>query len=264
MTPKTDMERDPQLTAGYRAGAREEPPAHLDAALRAAARREVGAGPGSAGAARFRNWGVPVSLAAVVVLSATVVMMMREEGADRFEPGVSPVPVEMAPQVKPDLAERRDARPPVAAAKAPSFPSASMPSEATKTEVGKATEPAPQRAAAAPRAKIAAGAVASVEDDAAGRRERLESAPAAPRPMLRTVPSATGESAAAQSAAPVAAMADALAKAALWQDLIHEPPNLWVRRIAELRRTGKTADADALSAEFRRRFPAERLPDDLR
>jgi len=31
-----------------------------------------------------------------------------------------------------------------------------------------------------------------------------------------------------------------------------------------LRRAGKTADADALIAEFRRRFPDQRLPEDVR
>jgi hypothetical protein len=50
----------------------------------------------------------------------------------------------------------------------------------------------------------------------------------------------------------------------LWQDLVEAPPELWIRRIAELRRIGKTADAEALVAEFRRRFPAERLPDEGR
>ena len=75
------VERDPRLDRAYRAGAREEPPAHLDAAILAAARREVGAGPRPL-AARLHAWRLPVSIAAVVVLSVSVVTVMREEGGD--------------------------------------------------------------------------------------------------------------------------------------------------------------------------------------
>ncbi len=89
MTPGPDMEHDPQLAALYRAGADATPPAHLDDAIRAAARREVAAGPRRAGA---RRWAVPVSLAAVVVLSVSVVTMMREQGADRLESVIAPPP----------------------------------------------------------------------------------------------------------------------------------------------------------------------------
>jgi len=39
MTPGPDMEHDPQLAALYRAGADAVPPAHLDDAIRAPARR---------------------------------------------------------------------------------------------------------------------------------------------------------------------------------------------------------------------------------
>jgi hypothetical protein len=73
-------DRDPLLDRLYRAAGREEPPAELDAAIRAAARREVGAGPRSI--SRLRAWRVPISLAAVLVLSASLVMLMREEGGE--------------------------------------------------------------------------------------------------------------------------------------------------------------------------------------
>ena len=87
MTPGPDMENDPQLAAMYRAGADAAPPAHLDDAIRAAARREVAAGPRRTG---IRRWTMPVSLAAMVVLSVTVVTLMREQGADRPEAMIQP------------------------------------------------------------------------------------------------------------------------------------------------------------------------------
>jgi len=125
------------------------------------------------------------------------------------------------------------------------------------------------RKSAAPRAKIAADEVARAEEDKEARRERMQSAPtAAPQPQLRSAPPASGDTAAgygstAESSPPVAALTDA-PQSRLWKDLIHQPPEKWIQRITELHRAGKTADADALAVEFRRRFPGERLPVDVR
>jgi hypothetical protein len=79
-----DSARDALLDRVYAAAPREEPPAALDEAIRAAARREVGSRPRSLRAA-LRTWRIPVSLAAVVVLSVSVVVLMKEEGALRLE-----------------------------------------------------------------------------------------------------------------------------------------------------------------------------------
>ena len=76
-----DAGRDPRLDRLYRDVAREEPPAHLDAAILAAAHREAGARPRSL-SARLRAWRVPVSIAAVVMLSVSLVTLVREEGGD--------------------------------------------------------------------------------------------------------------------------------------------------------------------------------------
>jgi hypothetical protein len=78
-----DGERDRGLDRAYGAAAREEPPARLDAAILAAARREVGARPRPL-SSRLRTWRVPVSIAAVVVMSVSLVMLVREEGGDRL------------------------------------------------------------------------------------------------------------------------------------------------------------------------------------
>jgi hypothetical protein len=192
LTPGPDMEQDPQLAAIYRAGAEAGPPPQLDDVIHAAARREVGAGPRCGG---FRRWQLPLSLAAVLLLSVTVVTQMREQGADRPEALIAPPPL----------------------------PPAAAPAEA-----------------------------------------RRELAPP-PRPLLRSAPAplaadrATGAAAAmsAKSAVPPA-------PEALWQDLLREPAERWIQRIVELRRGGRTADADALTAEFRRRFPDTALPEAAR
>jgi hypothetical protein len=75
-------ERDPGLSRIYGAARPVEPPAHLDAAILAAAHREVGARPRRLAA--LRTWRVPVSIAAVVVLSVSLVTLVREEGGDEL------------------------------------------------------------------------------------------------------------------------------------------------------------------------------------
>ncbi len=98
---------DPRLARLYREAVHEEPPADLDAAILAAARREAGArphevtsqtdevaspeaasasgpAPGFRPARYFpRAWRLPVSLAAVMVLTVSVVTLTREHDGER-------------------------------------------------------------------------------------------------------------------------------------------------------------------------------------
>jgi hypothetical protein len=52
--------------------------------------------------------------------------------------------------------------------------------------------------------------------------------------------------------------------AAIVAELEGRPPAVWLERITTLRRDGRTEDADALVAEFRRRHPDEPLPEAFR
>ncbi len=62
---------DPELSERYRALGREEPPRELDAKILAAARARSG----------LRRWVLPLSVAAVIVLSVTVTLEMQRERA---------------------------------------------------------------------------------------------------------------------------------------------------------------------------------------
>jgi hypothetical protein len=73
--------RSSDLQRRWRAASQEEPPAALDDELRAAARRAAGAGPRALHTPFSTRWRVPLSIAAVVVVSATVTLMV----ADRSE-----------------------------------------------------------------------------------------------------------------------------------------------------------------------------------
>lgn len=275
-------ERDPRLERVYREAAHETPPAHLDAAILAAARREVGARPRSIASA-LRRWHVPVSVAAVVVVSATLVILVREQDmAER--PMQAPVPAaatradqEAAPRTppKPDEAAREAAQT-RRAAQAPqrqelrddekfsaasgkredSIPAESGPPPSSGVAAVATPEPAakplphPFRAESPGLAEERA-APASADTVVAGR---LESAPAAPNELRSARPAA--------DAAPARRMAQSMAakgaeqdRPPVWKGFEKELPEKWLARIEELRKLGRSAEAEEMLSEFKRRFP---------
>lgn len=69
-----------KLRERYRQAAQEQPPAALDDAIRAAARRSVHAKPVAVAAPFGGSWRVPLSIAAVVVVSVTLTLTISERG----------------------------------------------------------------------------------------------------------------------------------------------------------------------------------------
>jgi hypothetical protein len=283
------VERDPGLDRLYRAAGSEEPPAHLDAAILAAAHREAGARPRAAGSV-LRRWQVPVSIAAVVVLSVSLVTLVKEEGGEQL------VPLAPSRLPAPPASDLARTAPAPAEAEQPR-PSASLPEHL-------AVEPR-RDAPAAPAA--GSGLARDALGDAAGSSSGREGAGAAkqpdgasrpqPQPFRESAPAerrsaatqasptedvaavqtpATAESGAApvpaaKPAAPRLKASEARKEAAaatdarppVWQGYDNEPPQKWLDRIAELKRQERVADADAMLAEFRLRFPAHPLPPGL-
>ena len=89
---------DRELSERYRELGREQPPRELDAKILAAARARPG----------LRRWALPLSIAAVIVLSATVTLEMQRERAQpenrietpqqqKIEAQTAPAPVPTAP-----------------------------------------------------------------------------------------------------------------------------------------------------------------------
>jgi hypothetical protein len=95
-TPRPDPDRDERLSSIYSATAPEAPPPSLDDAIRAAARRSVAARPQRAGASFARNWQMPLSLAAVLVLCVSLVVVMRDEGSELTQVPRADAPVPAA------------------------------------------------------------------------------------------------------------------------------------------------------------------------
>lgn len=214
-----EQERDPRLDRLYGEAGRDAPPARLDAAILAAAHREVGSRPRPLSAALHR-WRVPVSIAALVVLSVSLVTLVHEKGVDdpaRVAPGEpvipAPAPEEAAPAAPPD---------------------SSKPS------------------AAAPAARSGVARPAPRGDGHTGAQRELGAMADRARRDAEAGPSGMGTSAEPK---PAAKPLPQPFRAPPWLGFENEPPQKWLDRIVELRKQGQTEAADQMLAEFRRRFP---------
>jgi len=251
MSERYDELQDDKISALYRETRAVGSPAWLDGQILAAAHAAVESRQTPAKPSvkrRLTRWTVPLALAATVVLTVGVVRMVRESG--EFD---APLQSETArPAAKPAAdadalgvgrAERSlayplpEAAPPVAPA-APAAPVSSVesvtspPTPASPAQLGDERSPAPSSAPAtaspAPPAKPAA-------------RKRETMAPAE-----REQDSETEVAPAAQEERKAGGVSNRLSR---------RSPEQWLQEIAELRRRGRTAEADASLAEFRRRYP---------
>jgi len=127
-------------------------------------------------------------------------------------------------------------------------PSSGMAAVATPEPSAKPL-PQPFRAAS-PGVAEERAAPASTDTVAAGR---LESTPAAPSELrsVRSTEATLPEPTARVMAAKVAEQD----RPPVWEGFEKEPPEKWLVRIKELRGQGRSAEAEEMLSEFRRRFP---------
>ena len=251
MKPMSPEERELEelrsgLSGHYRAGSIEEPPAHLDAAIVAAARREVGR-------SRFaRNWHLPASIAAVLVIGVSLALMTSEI-EDPLPPVDTSARIAMGDsrQAAPVLEMKQESAPP-----------------ALRSGVERESRQSRERSARSDRDAD------TRQNSAAGQADSATAAPPvvapAPAPALRQLEPATPsesvaeqKSAAADSAHGQRATA-ALRKAAPSSEAAAGAPEEWLKTIEDLLRNGKTAQAREQLAEFRKRYADYRIPETLR
>lgn len=148
-------EVDKDLSERYRAGAREEPPEQIDAAILAAAKRAVASQPRLSGQPRsLRRWYVPVSLAAVIMLSVVVTLRIEREQPELALPDAAPV------------AREKEQKP------------------VQKASEPRAAAPAPQASAEAASGRIAENTADRSIASGARREARAMSAPAGAAPQV--------------------------------------------------------------------------------
>ena len=107
------------VRSAYREALREEPPASLDAAIRAAARRAVAAKPQAFGKTGHQHWRTPLAAAATVLLTASVIFVAMDEHPETIispldktpaitlpmpMPVPEPLPAQSAPETRTDNA----------------------------------------------------------------------------------------------------------------------------------------------------------------
>lgn len=291
-----DAERDPGIERLYREAAGETPPAHLDAFILAAARREAGARPRSI-APKLRRWHVPVSIAAVLVVTVSLVvlvreerpmLMMRDEGAllkserETPEEGRRRIDEGAAPPARATHAEaqqgsrqlpaaapepsRRDSRDDKKPSAGPGEPvdepsirmsrPAAVPDASTPAGTEHEGKPMSQRVQASP-AGVAEERMASAKaNTVVAGKVASPAAPSEPQPARATAD--------VPPAKPVAegAMLRSVeqARPPVWRAFEKEPPEKWLAHIEDLRKQGRVVEAEEMLSEFKRRFPEHSLP----
>lgn len=247
----SDDIRDERLSRLYREVADADPPEALDRAILAAARAEV-APAQVRKPAWWRSWTMPMGVAATLVLTATLTLMVQRE-QERPAPEA---PAQSAPPAAPqekkaeavDLAPRPAAPPPGAKREAARH-------EAERPPVA---APAPPPFVSEPKALQVAPAPAGAVSPRAPMAESAEPvAPARPAAAMR------------QQAAPAADAVEMRAKSAPLRKeavgaALARTPEQWLEDIRQMKKQGKEKESAEALAEFRRAHPDYRLPEDLR
>jgi hypothetical protein len=294
-------EQDERIAGLYRSVSVEDPPSYLDARIAEAARLD----PGSRAPRKRREWWilwrVPFAIAAVAVVSVSLVSLMIEHGGGDLTPAPREAPlrppaadavtVPSQPEIQPQRDQPTTAQSQTGASgddkanaaaerralarespKSRERPAASPPAVVLAPEPPPAPPPTAMRDAAtiSERAPVRAeiGAATGARDLQKEQAQSMAAPAQAPAPLQ-------SRAATAGLAAPAArafkradavesetALASAVAK--LVAELSSRPPAEWIERIAALRREGRHVDADALLEEFRRRYPDQPIPADLR
>jgi hypothetical protein len=262
--------RDARFDAAWRAASREEPPAALDAAILASARRAVGARPQRESlreATRPERWWWP--LAAAATIGAVAIGLLQLAAPDRLgTPGAEPpIVTDMpaaqspAPSSAPTAARPSGTAP--AAVARPAMRKDAPASVATEERAAGAATAAPAAAssAAKPAAPIAANAQPASADAAlriaepfpagvAVQRQAAESDAARPSTLGKIVAGQRGE-----------AHSDAGTKART-----PRPVPEWIALIRKLQAEGSADEAARELAAFRAAYPDHErlLPHDVR
>ena len=286
--PRSDLSRL------YRDAARPEPPQALDEAILAAARDAAGGRPQGAQKSRStRRWSVPFALAATVVLTVSVTLMVHDEQQVGDVSFTIPATVPARPDAEPAIrsatgsaTRSAKSRPETQTetqsveplAKPAYLPTPAERRNAAVADTGVVTAPAPATA------QTTADLPSSTSSFARERADKMaqpahEPAPAAQGALATdaTAPSGSIKAEMAASApAPVVVTPRVLEKSRAFSSPIRQEaeagsafrdeqsPERWVIDIRELKRVGRTTEAADKLAEFRKRFPDYKLPDDLK
>jgi hypothetical protein len=268
--------RDEELSHIYRDAEGARPAQRVDDNILAASQRVAGNVRRPAVFGFARRWGAPVAIAATVLVTSTLALMVyeRQSGPDTIAPKAPRAdrPAKVLP-AEPKRAEQGTAAPLVLRPIAPAPPipqsaPAFVPGAPPFPEVSRKREEAkPAPAAPAPGANLysseRAGATQRTPVPEAQRafdvQQRI-------RPMQAPPGAAPGAGALSQSAVTREdpGVAPASASRLVVSEARERTPEKWLEDIRKLKTEGKTPEAERELGEFRKRYPDYILPEDLR
>lgn len=269
------------LSRAYAATAREEPPAALDGAILAQAWRAAE----YRARAGFRHWSRLVAIAATLVVTASLVVLMESEqpqiamlappaGDAALAPAAkTPTEAVQPAKVAPAQAARSEEKPASSVkldvpARAPSGEPSSRGGEQPASP--QQVLPDAVNAAIAEPERQAFPAAQMTASDAATASVAMSappSAPAAPESGVQRSIAAAPAAASNASGAPRAERRSLRATESVTRNLVSpdtakkdESPEAWLARIAELRKQGRIKEAEESFAAFRKRYPDYPIP----
>ncbi len=259
--PHDNMEHDDRLAALYRAAvASMEPSPALDDAIRTAAQRAVSGARRTAGWTVVRSsWRVPLSIAAVVMLSISLVTLVREQ-----QPNID--------QVTADTTKRKQ-QPADQLTVNPTSPQVAIPgrNKIAIVPMKKQSGTPLEERLAEPLLMQRQQAVPPVAFPGAtdARRDSTDAPAAAAAPATELAPTPQSVGTEADTGAPVvgallkpasSGVVGAEKSASEQRARTVLPPDQWLKRIEELRQNGKFAEVKTELAEFRKHYPDYPLP----
>jgi hypothetical protein len=288
--------RDEELFRIYRDADGPRPPQRVDDNILAASQRVAGARPRPAGVRFARRWGTPFALAATVVVTFTLTLIAfeRQSGfetmapaarrADRLskvspaeqtradQPGTpSPLvlqPIAPAPPISQALQSERAEQRPAESAVSRGGPGTGQPAfvpevPRTAEALRKREEPKPAPAAPAASGERAGATQQAPVPDA--QRAFDVQPPIRPAQAPASAP-APGANTLRESASTLqgAGALGALTSRAAVSEAKERTAEKWIEDIRKLKTEGKATEAERELAEFRKRYPDYRLPEDLR
>jgi len=286
--------KDNHLSRLYREGAWPEPSRQIDQAILAASRRAAREEHSFA-----RRWAPSFAVAATVVLTSVLVLkVVREQPGVVSTAAVEPAPVTRAKQAAPAEQKPEEARATTAPTPAaqPATPpqgysdtmdaaetarldrlkrdldlrQSGIPAESpTPAPAAKKEQPQPQRPREQPQANAPIslfGATQLAPAPAAPAPAQQQPRAAASKPVAALQPTkeaapARSEPAQPQATQPAQALSSVRPEAAKASE---RTPQAWIEDIRKLMRAGRSEEAGAEIAEFKKRYPDFTLPEDLR
>ena len=227
---------DPKLSRLYRETSTEGPPAVLDAAILAAAKKQVAIRQGRKRSILSR-WMVPASAIATLVLGVSIALLVEREHPETTDDTATP-----------QIAPRPQSPPPASVketAKAKTVDSAARGAAVKKEAQAPVLRPAEPASSAADTVQ------------AEGRAQTTE-------PRMQTESTAARDAAmgglgAAAPAAPTAAARPAPMR----QHATQRSPEAWLEDIGRLKREGREKEVAEQLAEFRKAYPAYAVPESV-